>query len=194
VHRWSWSRISKVSSPWTHRRITSINEFTWFFVRPALRATSANSNSERVPNGFQGLRVLEWAFLDFCRAWYSFKDMLSENRFVSGWYSILMSPIEGPRWESLSLMFPSASKLHFNQISSVGIIYTHQENGHQKKYCQWHLQRPSYHLEDRALLINKESTIMLEIHKRQELLTYKSIFLPRLYIRTWKTRPTKCSR
>lgn len=140
VQRWSWSRIAKESSPWIHRRITWINALTWFFVRPALRATSANSNSERVPNGFHGLLVLDWGFLGICRAWYVLKELMSGSRFVSGWYSILISPIEGPLWE-LSLSTPWALHLCYVfkcilwfgiviHTSSKGIVVERSVGGH----------------------------------------------------------------
>ena len=45
-----------------------INVLTWFFVRLALRATSANSNSERDLNSFHGFLVLDRGFLSFCCA------------------------------------------------------------------------------------------------------------------------------
>lgn len=98
-HRWAWLSILKDSSPLIQRFMSEIRVSAWFLVRPAFSATSANSNSARVWNGFQGCCVLSFGISVLSlRSWYSLSGRISAGRPLWGWYSILISSIEGSVW------------------------------------------------------------------------------------------------
>lgn len=95
-HRWVWLSILKVS-PSAHRFTSEIRVSAWFLLRPAFNVTSANSNSARDWNGFHGWCVLSFGVsILHLRSWYSSSVMVSAGRSLCGWYSILISSIEGP--------------------------------------------------------------------------------------------------